>query len=93
MPIKISNLVDNVSEINNKDCKTCIKRKDFKSECEFFGMKNNRLNYKCKECNGTSAKSINDSIEKFPRMYEFCSDDLNKCYVVKKRCLSLQVYR
>ena len=27
---------------------------------------------------GTSAKSINNLIEKFPRMYKFCNGDLNK---------------
>ena len=46
MPSKLSNLVDNLSEINNKDCKTCIERKNIKSECEFIGFKNNRLNYR-----------------------------------------------
>ena len=45
MPSKLSDLVDNLSEINNKDCKTCIERKNIKSECEFIGLKNNRLNY------------------------------------------------
>ena len=69
MPSKLSNLVDNLSEINNKDCKTCMERKNIKSECEFIGLKNNRLNYRCKECNGTSAKSVNDLIEKFPSTY------------------------
>ena len=39
MPSKLSNLVDNLSEINNKDCKTCIERKNIKSECEFIGLK------------------------------------------------------
>ena len=51
MSSKLSNLVDNLSEINNKDCKTCMERKNIESECEFIGLKNNRLNYKCKECN------------------------------------------
>ena len=69
MSSKLSNLVDNLSEINNKDCKTCMERKNIKSECEFIGFKNNRLNYRCKECNGTSAKSINDLIEKFPILH------------------------
>ena len=32
MQNKISGLVDNVSEINNKACKTCIQRKNIKSE-------------------------------------------------------------
>ena len=77
MPSKLSDLVDNLSEINNKDCKTCIERKNIKSECEFIDFKNNRLSYRCKECNGTSTKSINELIEKFSRMYQFCNGDLN----------------
>ena len=71
MPSKLSNLVDNLSEINNKDCKTCIQRKNIKSECKFIGVKYNRLNYRCKECNGTSAMSINDLIEKFSSFISF----------------------
>ena len=55
-----------------------------KSECEFIGLKNNRLNYKCEEYDGTSNKSLNDLIEKFPRM--------QICYVPEKRCLSWWVY-
>ena len=47
MPSKLSDLVDNLSGINNKDCKTSIDRKNIKSECEFIGFKNNRLNYRC----------------------------------------------
>ena len=85
MPSKLSNLVDNLPEINNKDCKTCIERKNIKSECEFIGLKNNRLNYRCKECNGTSAKSVNDLIEKFPRMYKFCDGDLNKFVLLLRK--------
>ena len=33
MPSKLSDLVDNLSEINNKDFKICMKRKNIKSEC------------------------------------------------------------
>ena len=71
MQSKLSDLVDNLSEINNKDCKTCMERKNIKSECEFIGFKNNRLNYRCKECNGISTKSINGLIEEFLRMINF----------------------
>ena len=53
---KLSNLVENLSEINNKDCKSCIERKNIKSECEFIGLKNNRLTYRCREYDGKSAK-------------------------------------
>ena len=56
MSIKLSDLVHNLSEINNKDCKNYMERKNIRSECEFVGLKNNRLIYKCKEFNETSAK-------------------------------------
>ena len=85
MQSKLSDLVDNLSEINNKDCKTCMKRKNIKSECDFIGFKNNRLNYRCKECDGTSAKSINGLIKKFPRMYQFCNGDLNKFVLLLRK--------
>ena len=85
MQSKLSDLVDNLSEINNKDCKTCMERKNIKSECEFIGFKNNRLNYRCKECNGTSTTSINELIKKFPRMYKFCNGDLNKFVLLLRK--------
>ena len=78
MRSKLSDLIDNLSEINNKVCKTCIEGKNIKSECDFIGFRNNRLNYRCKECQETSTKSINGLIEKFPRRYQFCDGDLNK---------------
>ena len=84
MPSKLSNLVDDLSKINNKDCKTSIERKDIKSECEFIGLKNNRLNYRCKQCNRTS-KSINDLIQKFPNTYQLYNGDLNKLALLLKK--------
>ena len=84
---KLSDLVDNLSEINNKDCKTCIERKNITSECEFIGLKSNRLNYRCKECNGTSSKSINEIIQKFPNTYQFCDGDLNKFVLLLRKGL------
>ena len=85
MPSKLSSLVDNLSEINNQDCKTCIEKKNIKSQCEFIGFKNNRLNYRCKEFNGTSTKSVNDLIKKFPRMYKFCNGNLNKFVLLLRK--------
>ena len=85
MQSKLSDLADNLSEINDKDWKICIKRKKIRSECEFIGLKNNRLNYKCKECNEASAKSVNDLIEKFPRMYQFCNGYLNKSVLLLRK--------
>ena len=54
------------------------REKKIKSECEFIGLKNNRLNYRCKECNETCNSSVNDLIKKFPGMYKFCNGNLNK---------------
>ena len=85
MPRKWSDLVDNLSEFNNKDCKTCIERKNIKSDCEFIEFKNNRLNYRCKECNGTCTKSINDLTEKFPKTYQFCNGDFDKFVFLLRR--------
>ena len=48
-----------------------MERKNIKPECEFIGFKNNRLNYRCKECWGKSTKSINGLIKKLPRVYQF----------------------
>ena len=87
MKIKWSNLVDNLSEINNKDSKTSIERKNIKSECELIEFKNNRFNYRCKECNGTSTKSTNELIEKFPRVCQFCDGDLNKSVLLLRKCV------
>ena len=47
MSTSLSNLVDNLSEINNKYCKSCMEKKILKSKCDFIEFKNNRLNYKC----------------------------------------------
>ena len=42
MQSKLSDLADNLSEINNKDCKKCMEINKIKSECEFIGFLNNR---------------------------------------------------
>ena len=39
MPSKSSNLVDNVSEINNKNCKTCVERKISNQNASLLGLK------------------------------------------------------
>ena len=50
-----------------------------------MGLKNNRLNYRCKECKGTSTKSINGLIEKFTSVYQFCNGDLNKFVLLLRK--------
>ena len=50
MPTSLSNLVDNLSEIDKEQCKACINGKNIKSECHFIGHENNNLRFKCKKC-------------------------------------------
>ena len=60
-------------------------KKKIRPECEFIGLKNNRLNYKCKKCSETSAKSVNVLIEKFPRTCKFCNGNLNKFVLLLRK--------
>ena len=69
MSASLLDLVNNLSEINKKDCKTCMKKKNIKSKCDFIEFKNNRLNYKCKKCGKRCYKSINELIKTFPSVY------------------------
>ena len=50
-----------------------MERNKIRSERKFIALKDNRLKYKCKKCNDTSAKSVDDLIKKFPRTYKFCN--------------------
>ena len=78
MATSLSNLADNLSEINNKNCKKCMERNKIKSECRYIKQKENKLIYKCKKCDDISYKSVNVFIENFPSIYEFCNKNLNK---------------
>ena len=54
------------------------KKNQIKLKCDFIGLENNRLHYKCKEWGKRCTKSINGLIKKFPRIYQFCGSDHNK---------------
>ena len=85
MQNKLSDLADNLSEINNKDCIKCKERKKIRSECKFIGLKDDRLKYKCKECNDISYKSKDYLIESFPITYKLCNGDLNKSVLLLRK--------
>ena len=61
----LSNLLDNLSGVYDKECKRCMERKKIRLNCEFIRFKNGRLNYKCKECKKSHTKLTNKSIKKF----------------------------
>ena len=63
---KLSDFVDNLSGFLNKECISCMERESIKSECDFIGLKNNRLNYRCKKCRKQCTKLINEVVKNFP---------------------------
>ena len=82
MQTSLSNLVDNLSGVFDKECKKCMKRKKIKLSCEFVGFKNGRLNYKCKECKKACTKAAKGPSKIFPTLYKFCNVDLNKFFLL-----------
>ena len=54
------------------------KKKKLISKWRFIGIKDNKLSYKCKECNCKSHKPINGLDKKFPNTHQFCSKNVNK---------------
>ena len=43
------------------------------------------IDYKCKECNDKSYKSINGIIKNFPNTYRFCNEDVNKFVLLLRK--------
>ena len=85
MTTSLSNLVDNLLEVYDKECKKCMERKKIRLSCEFIGFKNGRLNYKCKECKKSYSKLTNESIKNFPTLYKVCNSDLNKFFLLLRK--------
>ena len=85
MSTSLSNLVDNLSVIHNKECKKCMERKKIGSNCKFIGFRNGRLNYKCKECKKSYTMLTNESIKHFPALKNFCNGDLNKFILLLRK--------
>ena len=85
MSASLSNIVDNLSGVYDKECKKCMEQKLFRLNSEFVGFKNGRLNHKCKECKKSFTKLTNESIKNFPALYKFCNGDLNKFFLLLRK--------
>ena len=59
MLTSLSNLLDNLSGVYEKEYNRCRERKKMGLNCELIGCKNGRLNYKCKECKKSHTKLAN----------------------------------
>ena len=62
-----------------------MERNKIKSICQYIGLKDNRLKYKCKKCNDISIKPINELIKKFSRTYNFRNGSLNKFVLLVRK--------
>ena len=87
MPTSLSELVDDLSGkiVNSIVCKTCMERENINSKCNFDGLKDNRLSYKCRECRVIRYDPINGLIKKFSSVYQFCNSDLNKFILLLRK--------
>ena len=85
MQTSLSNLVDNLSGVYDKECKKCMERKKIRLNCEFVGFKNGRLNYKCKECKKSCTDVVSESTKNFSTLYKFCNGDLNKFFMLLRK--------
>ena len=70
-----------------------MEKNKIRSECEFIGLKDNRLKHKCNKCNDISAKSVNDLKEKFLRTHKFCNGNLNKFVLLLSKGVYSYEYR
>ena len=89
MSTSLSSLVDNLSEIYKKECKEYEKRRKIKWVCNFIGLKNNKLNYECKECKKRWLKPVNGLIKKFPNIHQFCNRHINQFVLLLRRVVYL----
>ena len=81
----LSNLVDNLFGVYDKECKKCIERKKIRLNCEFVGSKNGGLKYTSKECKKSCTKVVTQSTKNFPTFHEFCSGDMNELFLLLRK--------
>ena len=80
-----SSIAKRISEVNKKEWKACMERKNIKSECDFIGNKDNQLSYKCKKCNKKWLKPVKVLIKKYSIIYQFGNGDLNKFVLLLRK--------
>ena len=81
MSTSLSKLVDNLSEgLHNNRCVDC------KSCRDYMNTKDEKLILRCFSCKINYEKDFNkELIERFPNIYEFCNEDLNKFILLLRK--------
>ena len=78
-------LTDNLSEITVMTCKSCKEKYKTNNECNYIALEDNRLKYKCTECNKHLYKPITPIKENFTNTYRLCNKDLNKFVLLLRK--------
>ena len=60
-------------------------KKKIRSECDFIGLKNNRLNYRCEEWGRKCSKLINEATKNFRALHQFWKGGLNKFVLLLRK--------
>ena len=81
MSTSLSSLVDKFSEIYSKKCRD----KNCESECDFTGIQNKKLYYKCDKCKNEQLRPINGLSKKFLNKCEFCYGDINNFILLLRK--------
>ena len=79
--MSLSKLIDNLSEgLHNNKCSNC------KSCLDYIETKNEKLIFKCFNCNQNNEYDFNkELIKRFANTYEFCNKDLNKFVLLLRK--------
>ena len=88
MSSSLSSLVDNLSEgLHKKKCTKCT------SCLEYISIKDNKLIWKCIECNKNYKLHFNkDLIKRFANTYEFSNGHINKSILLLRKGIYLYEY-
>ena len=85
MSTSLASLVANLSKVGNTNCKKCKERYSTKSECRYIKHKNNKLIYKCEQCDKLYRKPTSVLSKKFLITYQFCNNNLDKSLLLLKK--------
>ena len=85
MNTSLASLVYNLLKVDNTNCKKCMERYNTKSECQYIKHKNNKLVYKCKQCDKIYSKTISVLSKRFPTTYQSCNKNLDKFLLLLRR--------
>ena len=93
MNFSLDSLVDNLSEVKHKTCIRCKERNKPTQPCEFVKLDENRLMYKCLECQDVSYKPLRPLIDNVANTCRLCDNDNQKVILLLRKGVYPYEYR